>query len=156
MFLDKLNDFVDSKVKGIRSEYENEKDTGKLAESLTGEIIKTNDGYQVLFKALGYAYEKEYGRGKTISTTKSDFFNNLQGWVSRHMSYKDEKELKSITYVVWKTIHEKGIKIPNAYSKGGYVSKHINPEEIKKLIDSLDYSLVENIKETLFNPKQWQ
>lgn len=145
-----------TKEASIRAEYENEKDTGRLADSLSSEVVKTDTGYHVVFKALGYAYEKEYGRGKTTSKTKSTFFDDLQGWVSRHMSYKDEKQLKSITYAVWKNIHEKGITVPNEYSKGGYVAKHINDTEIKKLLDTINGSVVENIKETLFNPKQWQ
>ena len=137
----------------LLSEYEKSgrKASGKLGESL--KVEETQSGARLIGNA--YIGALVYGRRKTTAGGDGSLFKAIYQWINdKGISYKDEREHKSIAYAITKNIHEKGIKIPNQYNDGNLISNSITDESKTELQKSL--SLYYGIEYTKELKRIWQ
>ena len=59
---------------------------------------------------------------------------------------KDGISKESLSFLIARKIHEKGIKVPNKFNKGGLVANVVTTKKINELSNNLTLFYVENYK----------
>lgn len=75
-----------------------------------------------------------YGRNKTTGGGTGSLLSKIYQWIDdKGISYKSEREHKSIAYAITKKIHETGIQVPNGYNDGKLIENSITDDDKKAL-----------------------
>lgn len=122
------------------------KASGKFERNLSEFYEQSGANYKAGLTAVSYAYFLEYGRGANV---KQDM-KSLKAWVGWAGStflkkWIEDKGLNINSYAVAWNIARHGIKVPNKFNKGNFLSSVINQNSVDSLIKNLSNSYVNSV-----------
>lgn len=120
--------------------------SGNWANELENIYNETGSGYSFGILGANYTDVLQSGRRKNTKQTKE----SLRSWVGWAGStfLKDWVENKGLQIspfaVAWKIARE-GVKVPNAFNKGGLVTDVINEQSVEKFSEIIRFDVIESI-----------
>lgn len=126
------------------------KASGRFEKNLSEFYEQGKDNVRAGLTAPYYSYYLEYGRGKTSPTgpyqSGRKLYEIIEEWINvKGITIKQGSTIKQAAYAIAQKIHREGIKVPNQYNKGNFLSSVINQNSVNTLIKNLGTGIVKNI-----------
>lgn len=153
-----IKELVDTWDKGVKSDLVANynrlglRASGKWEQELESQISVSETNINIKYLGAKYTEQLQLGRKPNINQDPS----KLHAWVGWAGStfLKDwvkDKGLSINPFAVAYKIAREGIKVPNAYNKGGLVSNVITKSKIQELVDKLGIFIINDIKSDIIN-----
>jgi hypothetical protein len=123
--------------------------SGQWERELEGQSKIEQDKYHATMLGMDYTFYLEHGRGP--SRKKGGSGLSLKDMIRKWI---DDKGITGITkdslaYLIARKIHTQGIRVPNAFNRGGLVANVITKERIDELLKGVSLIFVEDFKSTI-------
>lgn len=130
--------------------------SGRWADSLEPKVEQKSDVTRAIMLGEEYTGALEKPGRKPTSKKQGGILRGLiRKWIDdKGIIPKGNISKDSLAFLITRKIHEKGIKVPNKYNKGGLVSNVVTKEKVQELIDKIGLFYQGQLKSNLIKTLQ--
>lgn len=125
--------------------------SGQWERELEPKTTIEQDKYHAKMLGMNYTYYLEHGRGPSTKKGGGNISlkDAIRKWIDDKGITPNGITKDSLAYLIARKIHTQGIRVPNAFNKGGLVANVITKERVDELIKGVSFIFVENFKSTI-------